>query len=318
MITQSQVFSGTARYVLPLALTLVVGPIHQAEAVLVAQDSVAGGVISWNTPAYWSPDQTPTAGNTYTTTAGLESSSATNLGSTYTGTLRENGTTFGGDSLTIIANTRLLLKSVTASPASTANIILNGGTILLSPDSGGAATLAGTINVASTSFLGLVQQSTTTFNVNSSITGTGQLRLAAHSPSPGGSLNLIFNGDLSGYSGTFAVGNSVASTTPLTLSFTGAYVLPNLTLTMGGVNNDVYALGTNSMTLNAFSLNGVSLAAGTYTAAQLQSYYSLGATRFTGTTGTLTVVPEPQAAALLCLGALGLVGFRRRIRRFSS
>ncbi|MGC3992468.1 MAG: PEPxxWA-CTERM sorting domain-containing protein [Chthoniobacteraceae bacterium] len=64
-------------------------------------------------------------------------------------------------------------------------------------------------------------------------------------------------------------------------------------------------------TIAGLSINGIGIAYGTYTAAQLDSI--IGTSQVSGT-GNLTVVPEPGTWAMV-LGGAGLLGGLQRRRR---
>ncbi len=88
---------------------------------------------------------------------------------------------------------------------STADIVLNGGHIISAPNSGGTVNLAGTINlVAPLGAIGMNPSgsSTLTFNIDSTITGSGQLQLVQTGSA--GSVSLLnVRGDISNFAGEF-------------------------------------------------------------------------------------------------------------------
>lgn len=101
--------------------------------------------------------------------------------------------------------------------------------------------------------------------------------------------------DLAGAGLTLGNGNSIADTATLFFGDAGAITLNN--------SSSDTVLGI-TQTDDSQSIGG-----GTFTAAQLNSFF--GVTSFSGT-GTLTVVPEPSAAFFGGLGVLGLLRRRRK------
>lgn len=279
----------------------------------------SSGQPSWNSAIWGAGPAAPTAGNDYVTANGGFSASQTFVGTTVTGRAREDGETFLGDSLTVSADTEVLFKQQ-AGETSSANIFLDGGVLRYAPNNAATlnGTLAGTIDVTSESYLGISQTTDgTTFDVNSTLTGSGLLHLAAGSSSgtlP--ALNLVLGGDLSGYTGTFDIGgggNGNANNDTLTLSFGQAYTLPSLSVLMGDHGTpDILDLNYD-LTVGSFAFNGSSLATGTYAVSDLNTQFGTGS-QFAGT-GSLTVVPEPGSIALASLAGGMLLLFRRRQKR---
>jgi hypothetical protein len=248
----------------------------------------------WNAGTWGPSASTPTSNNTYSTVAGLTGTVTDPVGVAYTSTLRANdngGTaTFGGSSVTISANTRLLLKQINGDTAS-ANLTLanNSNTVLADSVPGNSATLAGSIQVpaASMAYLGLNNPTPTTLNVTSTLTGSGTLALGESSPygaaESGQVLNL--NGNLSGFTGnitiytmgTFSIGsNAMLSSTTLTINNTSASFPLNTVITVSALT-----VGTKAVP------------AGVYTASQLNT--ATGTTVFSGTGGIVvgSVVQAP-------------------------
>jgi hypothetical protein len=126
-------------------------------------------------------------------------------------------------------------------------------------------------------------------------------------------LNLLFGGDLSGYTGTFDIGGGGTSVNnTLTLSFSQAYTLPSLSILMGDYSTpDVLALDYD-LTVGSFAFGGTSLGGGIYTADDLNALFGTGS-QFAGI-GSLTVVPEPGSVTLFSLagGILLLLGRRNK------
>lgn len=270
---------------------------------------------SWNSAIWGTPAAAPTSGNSYVTVAGGFSAANTQLGVSVTGRVREDGEAFAGDSITVSPNTEILFKGI--GNTSTGNVILNGGVLRYSPNNpGGVGTLAGTLDITAESYLGIAQQNTSSFDVNSTLTGSSLLHLAAGiSTGSPGALNIVFGGDLSGYNGTFDLGGGTGSFTTATLGFGQAYAL-SAGLMMGQyATADILNLDYN-LSVTSFTFGANSLADGTYSVSQLNSLYGSGS-QFTGT-GSLTVgvVPEPGTMALASLaGGVALLLGRRQKRK---
>ena len=132
---------------------------HRARAVLPLLASLScqlahGQIVQSTNNVDWNSafSSTPVSTQTYITEAGYAPSTTDAVGVAYTSTIRANdngGTnTFGGESLTIAGNTRLLLKANTGDSAS-ANLILNdqSNTVLATGGNTGTTSLSGTIEV---------------------------------------------------------------------------------------------------------------------------------------------------------------------------
>lgn len=276
----------------------------------------AGTTTEWNDAIWGSPAALPIGGNNYVSAVGLAASSSTSLGAgtDVTGRVRAYGgangnPTFVGGSLTLVPGTELLIKDNGATY--TANLILNGGIVRMSPNSAGSLTLAGMISVFSDSVLGLVQASpNNTFRIASTITGSSTLRLAT-GQNTGHTITFDDGAGLSlnGFSGTFDVGGGSASAI---VDFNWNYNMSLAGLRMGNYSTaDVLNLDGN-ISVGSFSFGGASLPGGIYDTSTLNGMFGNGS-QFSGL-GTLTViaVPEPSSMALACFGGLLMVAARRR------
>jgi hypothetical protein len=310
--------ASVARSIASLAFIAI--PVLHASAAVIVQTVNDGTNGNWNTRAIWgTPAATPTAGNDYVTGTGFAAAGATNLGVSVTGRIRDTGVApFAGNSLTIVSGSELLLKNL-ANATSTANIILNGGVIRYAPTGGSAATLAGNLNVAAESWLGTNNGVVTTFTVASAITGNSILHIAAGSgDSSNLSSTISFTGDLSGFTGTFNLGGGTRTggAKDATLDFGQDYFLPGVALVMGQTASADFLNLDQNLTFGSFSFASTALPAGTYSAANLNTLFGNGG-QFIDLAGThtLTVVPEPSAAALLAGAGCGLAALGRRRRR---
>ncbi|MDB5324902.1 MAG: uncharacterized protein JWM57_471 [Phycisphaerales bacterium] len=116
--------------------------------------------------------------------------------------------------------------------------------------------------------------------------------------------------------GTFGTGNvAVANVAGAILTLGNNASLGDSAVLTFGALSVVNLNGTGTDTLGSItnSTSGLSLTtAGTYTAAQLNSYF--GVSTFTGNE-TLTLVPEPAALVVIGVAAVGAMARRRRVGR---
>jgi hypothetical protein len=273
--------------------------------------------VDWNT-AMWgtSPALAPTSGNDYITIVGLTGSTPSTIGAfSNTASVRDNnGTTFGGHSITLVSGVELLLKQA-GGQTSSANIIMSGGSIRHATGNGATATIAGTMQIAAESWIGEGSGSTSSgaiLTISSTLTGSSTLHLGAAAQDG----KIAFTGNLAGFSGTIDIGNSSFSPTRnLTVSFNNAD-LSGATLKMGFYTSvDILEL-SGSVSMSALDFNGTTLSDGTYSVADLNARLGNGS-QFTGL-GSLTIgaIPEPSTyAALVGLAGLTAAGMGRRRRR---
>lgn len=220
---------------------------------------------------------------------------------------------FGGDSLTVRGT--LALKSASGSKTKTANVILDGGSIgNYTAGSGSTQTLAGTLQVIATSTINGGGGAETRHNQFSAlVSGAAALNLAASSAT---SANIFTNGSNS-FSGTWnlqsgilrfttggAVGSGLISMSGGTLEIQSNWAGNSLSLAGGSV-----ALLDYQWTVQALTVGSTSFGQGTYDIAALNG---ISGVTFTGTAGTITVIPEPSVMVSLLAGALPLLMRRRR------
>ena len=237
---------------LPLIATLVLPLVGHATTITQTVNS-ASSSSDWNTALWGSGPDVPTSGNDYVTAAGLGSSGTTRIGSPdVSGRVRDyTGSTFLGDSLTIVANTEFLLKQ-TANQTSTANIILDGGIIRLSAGNSAQGTVTGNVYVASESWIGVADLGTPVLTVGSTITGTNVLHVASGLGTTG-SGTVRFTGDISGFNGTLELGGGDVGGT---LEFGQAYNATNTTLSLRNPSADLINLTTNTPQERTFNPPG--------------------------------------------------------------
>jgi hypothetical protein len=307
-------------YSLASLLALLTVPIVAHAAVITQGQNATSDASfpSWNS-AIWgaSPFAAPTSGNTYVTSAtasGATAAASNNLGVTVTTRVREDGVSaFGGDSLTIVASTELLMKSGTSS----GNVILNGGSVRFGPNAAGSGTLAGTLQVASESYLGVAQTGASSLTVNSTLTGSSVLHVVGGGNSGTAVMTISFGGDLSGFTGTFDVGGGTLNNGAATGEITMLDFNQNYTLGLGIKMADHTATDRlnldQNISVTSFSFAGTALTAGTYNASDLNGLFGNGS-QFVDGGGSLTIVPEPGAMALASLGS-GLLLLLARRRR---
>jgi len=303
-------------------------------AVITLSSGDAAGFSSFTNGTHWSTPGVPSAGNTYVvsgpqTGTGLIRAPGDSVVSAYT---------FGGDSLTLFANTagqqtQLRYKS-TADQSLTVNLIMQStlGTATVDSSSGGGnPTLNGTINVTGP---GLFQAPAAgkIFTLNSTLSGSGSLTFNGG----GGGTSFLLTSANNTLSGGITVGNGMS----LTVTANGGLGSGNVTLfsttsklvLSSGSDNNFFGdtanlilptgLASGAVNLNFTGidiLGGISLDGGLTTLTASGTYGAVGSgadftsTDFTGTgLFQIAAVPEPATFALLGMGSLMLLLRRRR------
>lgn len=285
------------------------------------------GSSSFNTAGNWDNGQAPSAGNDYVTTYQLRTPAAS------------GNYTFAGDSLTLSGTgSSFAYKGTGTTDVITVNnlIVTNGGMVRNLTGSVIAFTLAGNITLNSGgSFFDLNNNSP--MKVASTIGGIGTLTisnlvgtaqatnaislLTANSYQGGTTIKSYAYLDVRA-DGALGTGNVTVTGGKLTLELgtTNNYIADSAKLILSsGLADGAVALNfTGSDSVAGLSLNGGSsyLSAGIYDATTLNGLY--GTSLFSGN-GTITVVPEPQAASLLLSAALALaLAARRRAFQLSA
>ncbi len=223
---------------------------------------------------------------------------------------------------------------------STSGSTANNGALVDAATGQTATTNTSTINGGSTSTVRLASNSTIAvdgtgayLNISEAVTGTGALTLVG-----GGTLALSSSSASSYSGGTNIQAGILVANTASSLGTGNVAVGGGATLTLGSgsamsstanltfASTSVIDIDYNSTSQILESLEntttGVYAAAGTYTAAQLDTFF--GGSEFADSTGTGTfdvltsAVPEPSTYALLGVGIAFLVPFfrRRSVMRF--
>lgn len=304
--------------------------VHAAPITMVQSNNTSGQ--SWLTTSAWSNNQAPSVGNSYFMT-----------GTTFTVRTPQSGSpshTFGGDSLTV-NNARLLFATLGGSDIIINNLtLMNGG--MMSNGTTSLQVLQGTLAIDGSAFVRLHTngaESGRNITINSQISGSGNVGLLQK-----GTLSLTGAGNT--FAGTWTVGgtdvtipdgtysNSASLISTLDASSVGSLgVNSNVTLNIwsrfdvdydwttagaltlasnGGNASAIIMTLDQNITVGSLSIAGSLLDAGTYDYSAL-SNAGFG-DYFTNNGGSITVVPEPSAIALLAAGSMSIVIWRRRLR----
>lgn len=289
------------RNALLITATLIAAPLlglaaTSAQAALITQDGDNSASEDWNTAVDWSNNLAPIAANDYITASGL----LLRGGPSTSGA----ASTFGGGSLEVVSNSRLLMKNINTTSTINGNLTISGGTVDLGPNAASPTPIArnGTLKVnnliisGTGSQLGVSPQGGV-FTIDGTLTGSGDLTMFSVSDF-GGTISIT---GISGYTGAI---NLTSNTNGLVVAFGTDYTFSN-TFTIG-TDSVLSVTSGRTLTFNEGDLvdtvNGP-VAAGTYTASSLGVNY-------TGS-GTIIVVPEPASLVLLGLGGL-LIASRKR------
>jgi hypothetical protein len=210
-----------------------------------------------------------------------------------------------------------------------AKLILNGGGLSLKTTNGSALASVGWLETQGSATITAANANNQYHSLSATIFDNGGT--TTFSASDTRSFNLTF-ADLNGSGGLIFAGGGTASNFNLNIGnaadFAGSFSLNGGTLRLAAnlaapAASLSIASGTlvnlsHSVSVNALSIAGTTLANGTYSYAWLNTNYGSIFTAGSVNNGSITVgtpIPEPSAlAALAGLGALGFVAARRRRR----
>jgi len=263
-----------------------------------------GGTNYWSATALWKPNEDGT-GSSPSSISSADTFIVTNVvGAMGTNPTSSGTNTFAGGTL-VLANGQLSVKATGSGLARVTNFITTGGGLIIAAETSNATHNLRVENFnnqsGATRLSASTQGNNRTLNLSiGTLTGSGGFTIDANSGSTR-PIKISID-DATGYTGDFGFANGLidfdndfASGGSLTLSGTSVLVLDQ------------------SVSFTAVTINGTSLAAGTYSFADLNAAFD--AFFADGGTGSITVaaVPEPASAATLAGAALlGLVALRRR------
>jgi hypothetical protein len=297
----------------------------RAASVTLISDMASGE--DWTFSARWSDNQPANSANDYFVGSGA--------GKILRSTNSAAAATFPGNSVELDATGIFRLKAANPGTVTVSNLKLNGGT-LHNGNGTNTTTVAGAINVLAASNLDLSSMTNNAFNagadtsrtliVTASLTGPGQLNIGnGNTTALPTSTNLGTYGriELTSGSNSFSGGWNVISGALHGVA-PGSLGTGNITIgTAAGFDTDYnVVLPTSSLTLNGLmqldqndtfgsvSINGTSLAAGTYTANQLAAQFPNNFVP--GGSGSLTATPEPGCLAAMTIPAALLLTRCRR------
>ncbi len=242
----------------------VLGVSIQANAATITQTV---GNVDWNAAMWGTPAAAPTASNDYVTaTVGNDLLRLSADGSS---------STFGGDSLTVVTNTRALMKNAEGTTATiNGNFIMDGGRLSLGVTS--SATLSATeFNITAKG--AWVDQPTNgkTLTIDAILTGVGNLLIDCEGIAS--STQIISFGSVGSYTGDITVNEGMG------LDFGEDHIFAGgLALTAASHLNVDQTL---SFEVGKLTVDGIAIAGGTYTGASLDA---LG-TNFNNSGGTLII-----------------------------
>lgn len=304
--------TSTGRWLLAAGVMLALAPLaHAATITQTRQDTGR----NWDNAWLWG-DTAVVAENDYVTPSNR--------------TLRAIGsstttTTFPGGSLTMLGSLQFKSPNSTNGAYDIADLRMDGGIIQNPTDGNNVVTVGGAMSVLSDSRIEFTASSTQSrsYDFATLISGSRQLTLqgstygVATISNAGNTYTGLWNltvgtlqfanagavgsgADIKVAGGTLQIlGNWDTSGQPAT-----ALERADLQVVSGTV-----ALGDYAWTLNTLTLGSNELLPGTYSISQLNSY-SVGS--FTGSTGTITVIPEPALLAMAAAGAMLVLCRRQR------
>lgn len=249
----------------------------------------------WNAAIWGSPASSPTTGNDYVSAVGGTNRfriSATGASST-----------FGGDSVELVAGTRALMKNINSTATVNGDFILSGGRLSLGANNPSSSTLAATrfIVTSSGSVIDMAN-SGVRLTIDSVLSGSGGLDINYENSSDGGSRAVAFTQSV-GYTGIMNVNDSMVLDFNSDVAFGGTL---NINGTSELIVDQVLTFGSGKLVAN-----GAAVADGTYTGTDLDAL-GLNFINSGGTVIVSSAIPEPSTTALVSIVALGAAMRRRR------
>ncbi|MEM1059265.1 MAG: PEP-CTERM sorting domain-containing protein [Verrucomicrobiota bacterium] len=219
-----------------------------------------------------------------------------------------SSTTFAGDSLNLDGGS-LLLRVGDGGTATVANLTSDGTTIL-SNDNNASITMTLAVNTFTNNELTLFNANTGTdtgiFVDIDTLVGSGGFEFVSTAGNGAQRFVELSVLDATGFSGDLTWMDDPGNNDAVQLRFGNDLVMEGSSLIAAGdnqINLD------QDVTFGGLSLDGDTLAVGTYDFAFLNANYD--SLFVDGGSGSITVVPEPATGALV-LGGLGLLAWRRR------
>lgn len=295
-----------------LASLSLTAPTLNAAVVTQERSQVAG--THWN--------QATTDGNDVWSDGNAASAANDYVNAGFTLRTPTSNSTFNGNSLTLQTGGSLLLKPGGADRVFTINnLILAGGSIVHGQPSITTSEIAGSITLTADSSYSANGSSYRRATISASISGSSVFNISL-----GTSDRLEISSSFNSFDGEWRL-NQYASESPLGFFATGNGSLGNASVTIDtgivfdvdyDINNPTKSLVLDGImtldqdhTFGLVQVNGDTLAAGSYTFAELNSAYNDFFAD--GGTGSITVVPEPSYFGLL-LAVFAIVGASRRTR----
>ena len=254
-----------ARFSSALSLIGMALPMTQAETI-----TQTVGNIDWNAAMWGNPASTPVPGNDYVTATGVQDErfriSADGASSV-----------FGGDSITVNAGSRALIKLQNGSTATiNGDLILNGGRLSYGPNGGPHSGILDVTNLIVSGTGSFIDPSSgvNTLTIDGALSGSGDLLLT---PENGTNTKTVVFTEVGDYTGTLTVASTIRLDFEADVAFGGSLALEGTAILVVDQNLTFEA--------GSLSADGVFIQPGTYSG---DSLFELGA-NFEEFGGTLTV-----------------------------
>jgi hypothetical protein len=240
------------------------------------------GNLDWNAAVWGAGPDVPTGGNDYVT--------ATAAGDTVRTSADGGNSTFLGDSITVVAGTRALMKTEDSTSTVDGNFTLDGGLLVMGPSN---PNVNGTLDVTNFIVTGTGSHIAISvwgriLTIDGILTGSGNLLIYySNSQSDNGGDRIIKFSSVGDYTGTITL------TENLTLDFDSDSTF------VGGLIIDATSQLNVDQVLTFYSgslvANSVPIADGEYTGATLDALGS----NFTNSGGTVKVVGPPAGTLIM-------------------